>query len=106
MIPSAKDYLTMWYRNWMQDLEKNLAEQAALKVDEATLRELVGTCEQAFAALFPAPPPAPEPDPVPAPAPEPVPEPTPPEPVDEPPIPEPDLGNPESGSIEGVAGPG
>lgn len=55
MIPSARDYLTMWYQTWVNDLEKNLAKQADLQADEATLRELVGVCQMAFATLFPEP---------------------------------------------------
>lgn len=55
MIPSAKDYLTMWYQTWMNDLTTNLAKQAELQADEATLRELVGVCQQAFGLLFPDP---------------------------------------------------
>jgi hypothetical protein len=60
MIATPKEQLTTWYQMWTQDLEKNLADQAALKEDEQRLRDLVATCEQAFALLFP---PDPEPTP-------------------------------------------
>lgn len=66
MIASPQEYLTTWYKMWQDDLAKNLAQQADLQADEAQLRNLIATCEKAFAVLFPAPP-APEPTPAPTP---------------------------------------
>ena len=59
MIPAPKDLLVTLYNDWKHDLDTNLAEQARLQEDEARLREIVATCEQAFVMLFPEPP-APE----------------------------------------------
>lgn len=61
MRASAKEYLSNWYTTWQQELADNLAQQATLQEDAAALNNLLATCEQAFAMLFPAPPPAPVP---------------------------------------------
>lgn len=59
-IPTATEYLTSWYQKWQNDLSDNLAKQAELQADEATLRDLIAVCDQAFTLLFPpAPAPAP-----------------------------------------------
>lgn len=60
-IPAPKELLVTLYADWKGDLEKNLAEQAKLKEEEAALRAVVETCERAFGLLFPEPSPPPPP---------------------------------------------